>query len=87
MKTVLAAMLALAFGGCLSVPMTPTAYNDDACLKETVRGGPPLANSARNAIPLSSPPECKSMRDTWGQTRTVYPGPHFGAGGGEITTN
>ena len=87
MKIVLTAMLALALGGCLSVPITPTAYNDDACMKETVRSGPPLANSARNAIPLSSPPECESMRDTWARSRSVYPGPYFGAGGGEIATN
>src|SRR6185503_4919762 len=32
MRTIIVASLAFALSGCLSVPVTPTAYNDDACL-------------------------------------------------------
>jgi len=52
MRAILVASLTFALGGCLSVPITPTAANDDACLR----------NSVGHSITGS---KCESLRATW----------------------
>ena len=74
MRAILVASLTFALGGCLSVPVAPTAANDDACLR----------NSVGHSITGS---KCESLRTTWGRIRSDYHNPGQGAGGGEVASN
>jgi len=54
MKIILAASLAFALAGCLSVPVTRTAANDEACIETTMNT-------------YSGTGQCESLHATWGR--------------------
>jgi hypothetical protein len=62
MKLVIFAAAALALTGCMSAPVTRTAANDDACLRQSVRASvelPPI--TPRPTLPT----KCENMGSTW----------------------
>jgi hypothetical protein len=64
MKLMLAASLAFALVGCASLPVTPTAYNDDACLKNAINSTPGqmLAGPPAKPVPKS---QCRPVATQW----------------------
>jgi hypothetical protein len=63
MKRMILAAAVLALSGCMSMPVTQTAFNDDACLRQSVRASvesPPITPRQRAA-----PTKCKNMGGSW----------------------
>ncbi len=73
MRTVylLAAVLTTTLAGCVSLPYTPTAANDDACLRRSVGQSMQRIRAASDQhLPAT---RCESMRTTWARVT----GPQF----------
>lgn len=64
MKAILVASLAFVLSGCLSVPVTRTAANDEACLQQSVHAStikPPVTASDLKVAPT----RCETVGSTW----------------------
>jgi hypothetical protein len=72
MKLLLAAALTFAMAGCLTVPVTQTAHNDDACLQRSVMSTSKIKYAGPPAGPPdAAPPSVCGPIGTWPTDKSV----------------
>ena len=72
-------LVALALAGCMSVPVTPTAANSDACLRASTGRANPRVVGVRY-IQSSATTKCESLNATWGRVTSPQTSNQTGEG-------